>query len=235
MISIKIDAAAAQTALAEGGRKAQRSLAIALTKTAGLANDQIKREMPTTFDRPTPFTLNGTVVRPARYNQLTASVVFKDYQSRYLLAEVTGGQRRLKRFELALQHRGVMPKGWFAVPADGVALDAFGNLSRGVLAKIIAQLGTELLSGYQNTAKGQDALQRAKRKNGTFFAIQPGNKSGLPAGIYQRIAGSLGWRYRAVLIFVQTSKHTTRLRLDDIGQAAVSQHLQDEFNKAFSS
>lgn len=233
MISIKVDTSDLRRLLDDGGRKATRSMAIALSKTAVHAQAMVKQQLPQVFDRPTSFTLAGTVVRRATYQSLTAEVVAKDYQAKYLSPEVYGGQRKLKRFELALQARLALPKGWFVVPADGAPLDSFGNVSRGFIAKVIAQLGTELLSGYQNTAKGAKALGRAKAKNGTFFAIQPGNRQKMPPGIYQRVGTGFGQATRAVFIFVQAARYKQRLPLDRIAQDAVRTHLRSEFDQAF--
>ena len=141
----------------------------------------------------------------------------------------------MKRFELALQARLAMPKGYFAMPAKGVPLDGYGNVSRGFIAKVLSQLGTELLAGYQNTAKDAQAMARARKRNGTFFAMQPGNKQGLPPGIYQRIPGGLGHKTRAVFIFVRNTNYKVRLPFGKIVQDVYDREFRRLFAEALAA
>jgi hypothetical protein len=54
------------------------SAAIALTKTAKAAQEELRKEMEKAFDRPTPYALNSTYVRTANVNRLEAEVGIKD-------------------------------------------------------------------------------------------------------------------------------------------------------------
>jgi hypothetical protein len=222
--------------------KAQRCTAIALTKTASAAKAAIVADLPRIFDRPVAFTMNALVVRAARYERgsMTARVDFKDWQTKYMRNIIDGGAdmaaaRHLKRFELALQAVNAMPRGWVCVPAKGFPVDGYGNMGRGTLMKIVSQIGTELLSGYQNRTHDPKAMARNKKRNGTFFALQPGNKQGMPAGVYQRVRTGFGWGTRLVLAYVKSAKYTQRIKLKDYAQAAYQQHFQTEFNKAMNT
>jgi len=224
-------------------RKVERCAAIALTKTAQHSKVLLEAEMRSKLDRPTPFTLQGVVVRPANYRNSTieASIAFKDYQARYMDSMVAGlpFQRGLKRFEKALQAAGVMPKGWIATPARGLGLDGFGNVGRGFLMKIISQIGTELLSGYWNRSHDAKVIARNKKRNGTFFVMLPGNKQGLPPGIYQRrqfgvgIGSSFG--SRMVIVYVQGGRYAKRFDLQRIGNRAVDATFHFAFRAAMES
>ena len=135
MIKITIDTKALAAGLQATQRKVDRCAAIALTKTAQHAQKAVIAEMPRVFDRPTPYALRGTRVKPANYKtgRMEASVEFKTDVSKgtpaekYLHAEVFGGARRLKRFEVALQRIGVLPAGMVVVPGKGIKLDAYGS------------------------------------------------------------------------------------------------------------
>ncbi|WP_288843521.1 hypothetical protein [uncultured Deefgea sp.] len=249
MISIKIDNAQLKALTGNLPRKIQRCAAIALTKTAWHAKDETVRRMRTDIHRPTEFTLNALRVFPARYKSggdLVARVEPKYDQEKYLRNIVSGmgeTRRHLKRFEKSLQAGGVMPYGWVCVPAKGMTLDSHGNMGRGMIMKIISQIGVELLSGYQNRSRDKKVIARNKKRNGTFFAKQPGNKQGLPPGIYQRVAvgGGFGarngraWGTRMVFLFVKAAFYKPQIDFDAIGQKMVDRHFQNEFNKALAS
>ncbi|QKJ67471.1 hypothetical protein HQN60_12570 [Deefgea piscis] len=239
-VTITVDQGAIKALGANLGRKVQRSTAIALTKTAWQTKADVVEQMKSKIDRPTTFTLNSLVVRPAKYDRgsMTAKVEAKDWQEKYLRNIVSGvgeSKRHLKRFELALQAVNQMPRGWVAVPAKEFALDAYGGMGRGILMKIISQIGTELLSGYQNKSTDAKVKARNQKRNGTFFAMQPGNREGLPPGVYQRRRFGSGWGSRMVLAYVKQARYKPQIDLEKIAEKAVSEHFQTEFIKALQS
>ncbi|WP_028451870.1 hypothetical protein [Chitinilyticum aquatile] len=240
MIRISVDTSAVAQLGDKIARKAQRCTAIALTKTAQHAQREVVSDLGRVLDRPTPFTQRATVVKAAKYdrpNRMVASVQWKDWQAKYMQHMVAGNpaQRAPKRFELALQAAGVMPRGWYAVPARGLGLDGYGNVGRGFIMKIISQIGSELLDGYYNRSRDAKKLAVNKRRNGSFFVKLPGNREGLPPGIYQRIGGGLGQKTRMVLAYVQHAGYRPRFDLDQRGQQAVDRHFATEFQKAFAT
>ncbi|MFN3417406.1 MAG: hypothetical protein ACK4ZD_13945 [Caldimonas sp.] len=118
--------------------------ATALTRTAKRAQQAIIAEMPQVFDRPTPYTLNSTFVQPASVKTMTARVAVKDWASNngtlpedYLLPAVLGGGRKEKRFERNLRYAGLLARGERAVLGQEAPLDAFGNLRRGEMQRIL--------------------------------------------------------------------------------------------------
>ncbi|UXY13848.1 hypothetical protein N8I74_10995 [Chitiniphilus purpureus] len=253
MITLRPDPISLQRAEQVAADKARRCAAIALTRTAVLAQKLLRDEMSSVLDRPTPFTLSGTVVRPALYRRepIAAAVVFKDWQARYMDDVVLGlRQRGLKRFELALQAAGTMPRGWVCVPAAQAPRDAFGNVPRGLIMQIISQIGTELTGGYQNRSRPvskrvrnpdgtwrwvtQDsaASRRNKQRNGSFYAIQPGGDSKVPPGIYQRRASAHGSMTRMLFLFAPQAAYHQQIDLQRIGQEAMDRYYLREFEEA---
>jgi hypothetical protein len=93
-----------------------------LTEAAKAAQGGITRELPTIFDRPTPFTMRAIGIVPARKDTLTAEVFVKDIQAQYLKLEETGGTRQPKKTALVL-------------PTD-IKLDVYGNIPRGALQRM---------------------------------------------------------------------------------------------------
>jgi hypothetical protein len=214
---------------------------LALTKTAQRAAEAEVKEMRDVFRNPTPYTLSGVFVLPATSNRLTAEVKLKDDATkavpaaRYLAAQVSGGQRNLKRFERALQSVGAMPEGYRAVPGKGAQLDSFGNMSRGQIVQILAFFRAFPEMGYKAnmTDKSRARLARgSKRKQGiAYFVGQPGDR--LPLGIYQRMRFYGGDAIKPVMIFVRSAVYEARYDFEYVVEQTVKNEFAGEFAKAY--
>ena len=217
-------------------RRGNAAIATALTRTAVKIKQAVTQELPKVIDRPTRYTLNAFYVDTATANRLSASVYLKGIfksspRNHYLVPLIDGGDRNIKRFEKALQAKGAMPVGWHTVPGAGARIDANGNVSRGQIAQIISQLGTELLSGYTNTPQSLKAKMAAQRKaGGQFIAAMPGNRLKLKPGIYQR--ERIGRNLSPVLIFVKSTAYKQRIDFDGIAKRTIDQHLKPEMDRA---
>ena len=206
-----------------------RVTATALNRTAETAQDDLAGEMRRVFDRPTPRTLGGTYIRRATTKRLEVSVAFKDMgrgtpAGKYLQAQVFGGDRRPKRFEAALAARGILRTGEFAVPAPGVRLDRYGNLSGGLIMKILSQLGAQSEVGYAQNATPRSAARNRGRV--TYFARRDEGGSN---GIYER----RGNRVSPVILFVSDVSYTPRLDMDGVLQRAADREFGGYFFEAF--
>lgn len=111
-------------------RQVPFATARALTEMANAAAVANRRALPSIFDKPTPFTMAGIAVKPARKNDLVARVFVKDRQAEYLVLEETGGTRKPERSKHGGSGGGqalVMPK--------AIKRNAFGNIPfRGLAA-----------------------------------------------------------------------------------------------------
>ena len=191
----------------------------ALTLTAKQAQAAVVAEMTRVFDRPTPWALRGTYVKPATKTDLSALLWIKDDAGnggipadRFLRPEIESGPRRHKKFEKALIAAGVMPADMYAVPGARVPLDRYGNVTPGTLRAILSGIGAaERTAGYLANRTARSA-KRGKKK-ADYFVGRPGNGKG-PLGIWQRV----GRGARPILIFVK--QPTYRKRLDFYGVAA---------------
>jgi hypothetical protein len=233
-------------------RRLRAAVATALTRTAVKVRDEVRKELPSVFDRPSPHTVRNLRYLGASAKNLQAVVGFdieattdisgrvQSYSDagrgntpagKYLQFQVDGGQRRIKRFELALQAKGAMPRGWVSVPGEGARMDAYGNISRGQIAQIIAQLGTELLSGYTNTPQSINARILGQRKaGGQFLAVLPGGRTRLKPGVYQR--EFIGRNITPVLIYVKSADYKPRFDFYGIAQRKVDLILPVELEQA---
>lgn len=90
--------------------------ALALTTTAKDAQAEEIKQMSTRMDRPTPFTLKGVTIIPAKKNRLIATVLVKRIQEEYLQHQITGG---------TVNHRGAGT----GVPTKHKKLNKYGNIA----------------------------------------------------------------------------------------------------------
>lgn len=187
MIDLKLDIDSVQLAreISDIQRK-QIPFALVLAQTR-LATNRIKpgilKVMGQRLDRPTPTTQRSLFARAATKSR-GAMVWFKDQWTTgipadtYLQQAVQGGQRPHKRFEKSLIAQGLMKAGQYAVPNPGL-LNQYGNVSRGVMTRILSGLGAaEGGRGYQANATGS---KRSKRKGNAerYFVGTVGDDSGV--------------------------------------------------------
>jgi hypothetical protein len=202
--------------------------ATALTRTASaLARTVLPGEMQRVFDRPNRYTLNSLRSIGARRDKLTAAVWVKDDATNngtrpedYLLPSVAGGPRNEKRFERAMRYGGLLPSGWRAMPGQGAKLDAFGNLQRGEIQRILTATRTAFDPAQRKTAS---ARSRKNARNAPYFGVAPTvgrfvggeyreTRSRLQPGVYRREGRGI----KPVLIFTKTQPRY-RQRLDFVG------------------
>jgi hypothetical protein len=233
-------------------RRFNAAMATALTRTAVQVRDAVQAEMPRVLDRPTPYTTRQLRYVPAKADRLAAAVgfnvvnvtdergatiAFRDLgpgetpAGKYLQPNIEGGARRLKRMEEALRAIGALPNGWLAVPGQGAALDAYGNVSRGQVLQVLSQLRVQLLSGSDRNAsfnaRKQIAAQR--RAGGRYYVVPPG-KGKVQPGIYQR--EFVGRNITPVFIFVRGANYKRRFDFDGVSQRLAAQALPVEVNRA---
>lgn len=221
------------------GADAANVAAVELSRTAWEVRTAIKGEMSRAFDRPTQYTLNGVLVRPATRTRLEAHVWLKDQGSagkgtpadRYLAPQIVGGPRGLKGMEKALQARGLMHPGQFAVPAAGAQLDANGNVKRSQIVQILSQLQVQQRGGYESRRSDSSASRRAVGRQGvTYFAL-PDLRRGLKPGIYLKRKFGHGSAIRPVFIFTSAAQYQARLKFVEVADATVAERLPINVNR----
>jgi hypothetical protein len=200
----------------------------ALNATAeGIQTAEIEK-MKEVFDRPTSYTLNATYVKYASMQKLSAEVGFREFAGKgtpahkYLSPQIYGGDRNLKRFEKALQAKGVLPQGMFAVPGKGASLNGNGNMSAAQIIQILSYFDAFGEQGYKANMTDTKRAKMAKgtKKSGsslTYFVSKgPGsvNINGkpqhLPAGIYARFGFTWGSGIKCIIRFVKKPSYQKR-------------------------
>lgn len=201
--------------------------ALALTRTAQAVKAEERATLPRVFDRPTPFTRNSLRLQGATKTRQEARVWFKDPPrltelEHYLLPQVAGGARPQKRFEATLQRAGLLRPGMALVPTKAAPLDAYGNVRRGIYARILANLRTSPV-GANTPRGGRRGSGRAAKA--TFFFGDPGQHG---RGIWQRSSTSI------VPIFLETRmpQYRPRFAFFGIAEQVADARLGPEFDKA---
>lgn len=179
-------------------RRIRFNVAQSLTRTAKDAQEAIKANLPRVFDRPNNYTINSTYYSRATPENLTSSIQLKDQTggrgvpaSKYLAPSIFGGARNVKRVELALAGKGIVPNGMTVAPGSGAKLDSYGNVTRGQYGQIISQLGGQSI-----------AETKRKGKRGASYFV-PSENSKLHQGVWARNGASI----QPVLFFVTVPKY----------------------------
>ena len=218
MITVKIDGTQAVKAWLAGQQKQVRlGAARALTRMAGRVKDALPAVMEQELDRPTPFSKRGWFVRRATPSTLTATVQLMDRQAAYLRYQIAGGARQAG------------PRG-IKLPGN-IVLDTFGNIPRGLIAKLkaAAQNGTlgpavaKRLNAHGNRRKGAAPLQ--------LFLGRPAGPHwrNAPLGIWRRVPGNPG-KLIPVIVFEQRPAHyRPRFNPQRAAAGIVARHWRGEF------
>lgn len=218
-------------------RQRKFATVVALTRTAKAVKDAEVAEMARVFDRPTRYTLNALYVRPATMARPEASVGFKDFAGKgtpawkYLGPQIEGGARRRKRFETSLARAGLLPQGMFAVPGDAADLDAYGNMARGQIVKILSDLKAFGEVGYVANRRGRGNSRRRRRAE-RYFVGGFGRARPLPPGIYKRVGDGPAV---PVVAYVRAPRYRRRFDFFRIAERTVNATFQREFDRALAS
>lgn len=207
----------------------------ALTRLGQRVQKGLVEEMREKFDRPTPWTLKSTFLRPATKRKLEATVGIKDQayagnrqsSAQILSHQFAGGGRNVKALEHWLRRAGYLGGNEFVAPGAGAKLDRYGNMSRGQIQQILSQLHAGLDSA-QHASKSARSQRNVKRA-GKIFWSRGGH---LPRGAWQRHGLHL---VRPLLIAVPSPSYARRIDLHKLGEAIVRQHAQREFNQALEA
>lgn len=239
-IGIKVNTLAIERALQAAGNQAPYAQAVALTRTARDVQQAERGEMAKVFQNPTPYTLNALYLSAATKARLEARVWLKNaYGSKphYLAPQIEGGDRPQKRFEARLRMLGYMRADERAVPGEAMPIDAYGNMSRGLIVKILSQLRTAVTAGdFSNASNSKRS--RAKRAVAQYFVSQgtgsqrtgfgglKGKRTAyeqhLPRGVWERRAHAWGTSVRPALLFVPRAHYSRRWDFYGLAQRVIA-------------
>lgn len=234
--TFKVRGASAVAAIFSNMEKQSRfGIAKAVTKTAKDVERELKREMAAKTDRPTPYFLKSTFVRPATRQLLMARVGLKDrIFSKNGIASADrfghhfqGGPRVPKALELYLRRGGLLGGGEFIVPGAGVRLDAFGNMSRGQVQQVISQLriGIDPLAYASNSRRSKRNVRRSGR---IFWARGNARDGHLKRGAYIDMGPPIG--LRPLLVVVRAPAYKRRFDLPQLAANTIAKTWKENLN-----
>lgn len=218
--------------------------ALALTRTGQDVKRELEKEMARVFDRPTPYTLNSLYLAPATKQKLQAEVGLREFAgkgtpaSKYLLPQIRGGNRRVKRFESALERRGILPAGMYATPGSGAQMDSYGNMSRGQIVQVLSYFQSFGEQGYKAnmTDKGRRRLLKGSKRTGmmgySYFAIR--RKGRLAPGIYKKVPFSKGSAIKPVMLFTRAPSYSKRFDFYGVALRTSKARFQENFRAALA-
>lgn len=236
-------------AIARARNQVPFALARALTKTGQAVKDAQRKEIERVFDRPTPYTRNSVFLRPATKQRLEAEVWLKDgnRKTHFLLPQIEGGPRQLKRFEQRLVMTGYMQPTERAVPGEGARLDVYGNISRGQINQILSQLKTAVVLGDYSNASDSKRSRAKRAKEAYFVSRGPGSWTGrgawkngkksqhLPRGVWvRRSFGAWGTAVKPVLLFVPKVSYRSRYEFYRLSRQVVDRDFAQNFRDSWA-
>jgi hypothetical protein len=205
---------------------------VALTRTARATSLHLGGVIKRVFDRPVPFTQNAVTWLWATADKLMLDVFVRfnagkgTPASKYLRAQVYGGERAQKRSEVALAQsiltRDVMGNRGYWVPGPGVKLDAYGNVPGSTMRRILSEL---------KVAGDQSMTARSRKRNKRYRAERyfiPTKASGLAPGVWVERAG----RIEPALFFVHSPRYSQRFDFFGEGMRFAEQRYPVEIAQA---
>ncbi|RVD65258.1 hypothetical protein [Mesorhizobium sp. M7A.F.Ca.ET.027.03.2.1] len=228
-ISLESNIAAWKDGLDRFAGQVPFATAKALTATANEVRADHRDLLPLLFDRPTPYTLNSLQVTPATKQHLNAIVGFRDSprsRQHYLMPQVEGGSRPHKGFEKWLIGNGVMSSSEYAVPASGLRLNAYGNVSPGVITQILSQLAASPDAMQWETSRSR---KRAGSTRSRYFIPKPGGA--LRRGIWRRSGKG---KIEPLFLFVSSVGYSVKYNFFDLSQRIAERSFPRQFEAALA-
>lgn len=197
----------------------------------------LQKHMGKVFDKPVARTLRSVKIKTGTKAKPVTSIWIDDEPgkgiapAKYLMAEIFGGVRHQKRFERALQAKGLMPPGTFAVPGPGAPLDGSGNIPGSFIVQLLSYFAAFSEQGYRAnmTQKRKAKIHGIKRSTGGyktiggvmyFVANGRGRSYHLAPGIYKK-TGIHGVDITPLILFVKSPAYTVRLQFEKIVEGTV--------------
>jgi hypothetical protein len=208
-ISVKVDLSGLERMLQRLEKKqVPYATALALTRTAQDAATALNAELPQYISKPTSFTQKAFTQRKAEKHDLRAVVFAKGVQAKYLRYQVLGGDRAPNKKAQRLP--------------SNINLNAFGNIPRGEITRLIALAKA---GGRLTKYKGKKLGISSKLD---LFYGDPGH--GKPPGIYKRVVQGGQHILVPLIVFTQQSVHyKPRFPMRAIVQRVVNQRFRAHF------
>lgn len=239
MLTISVNAARLMAGLSAAQKGTGFAATVALTRTARAVTPAFGREVTRVFDRPTPTTQNAFYWQPATKDRTVLTIGIKDFlpkgtaAAKYLLAEIEGGSRRLKRSERQLSRSGIMGNRGFWVPGAGLRLNAYGNVTGPQMVRILSAVKAFGEEGYLGNVTARSKRRTVSARAGErYFVPRPG--SGLAPGVWLEKGSGKRRRIVPILLFVPTVSYRKRFDFFGLGERLVRMRYPQELRQAIA-
>ena len=233
-LGARTNLAAFRNGLSDAHRKqVPYALALAVTDMAQRAKVDVQASMKATFNHPNSYTLGAVFATKATKANPRAIVGLKDQAGSgstpawmYLAPEIDGGERRRKRFEIALGLPG------YIVPGPGAQLDGSGNISRAQLGAILSALGqngSALRPATQAKLAGRKVGRVPKGASSPYYLQR---KAGRPQAIYKELGG--GDSVPVLFFTQQAPEYSKRWDLGAVVLSSLEHSRKDAFASAWA-
>lgn len=214
------------------GEQAPMAVAKSLTAIAVKARNAEKAKMAQVFDRPTPYALNSMFIKMATPELLEAKIWVRPVggidaqEQKFLGMEVFGSEagktRRHKPFEKQLIYKGIMPEYMYAVPTRSMPRDAYGNMSRGELIRLLSYLGA-----IAEVRTRMNRKPSSKRKiNYAYLYVREKNGNYQP-GIYKLT----NKRLDRIIAFIPNPSYDPKFPFHDVGAGVFRENWRETVNE----
>lgn len=237
-IDIRMDVAKLRRELNAAQQQIPYATALAINELLKVAAPVVQAYIDRTIDRPTPWTRNSyRVLKWAKKTDLTGEVGFKDMENiggrgtpagKYLQPEMEGSARQSKGLERLLSARGLISNGEYLVPSKFIKLDQYGNVPKGVVQKMIANLDAGF-DRYNNTPSGG---ARGGKKKAEYFFTRRGVRGARMTAIWQNF-GVKGKQHAIPAFIVVRSAPRYKKTFDHV--SVVKQYVELNFPVAFEA
>jgi len=231
--------------------KIKTAMVSAINQGAYAGKMAAENEIKSVFDRPTPWIQKSPRYWKATKAKPEARIDLDFWGNKQgvssedvLRAEITGGQRKLKRFERALAAVGVLPQGMMIRPGPEAKMDAYGNMQAGQIVQILSFFRAFGEQGYKAnmTDKGHAKLGRDNKRTGAkgfqYFAIQK-RWGRLGPGIYQRFVHTIPSEVtgkpitvssvKKVMHFIKPPSYQQRIKFYEVAGKAAREQVDKSF------
>lgn len=238
-INVRMTGAESTMATLRGmGKQVRFATARALTQTAHAVNNEIKADLASQVQGgATPYTLRAFQVTGATRDTLQATVALRDTAptggtnySAALGHLFTGGGRRHKKLEGWLRSRNLIPVGYMIAPGPKAPLDARGNFRMSALKEMFGILGSQT----RNLQEWRRSGKRGQYKAIGFFIARPGDKSGLPPGIWRRITTGNSSTVEPWIMFINPVSYRQKFDLEKIARRTVERVFKANFDRSLA-
>jgi len=204
-----------------------------LNNTAFKARAAVIEEMKRVFDRPTPWALRRVYYDKATRERLYARIYMaedrlEDKAPGFMLP-LEGGPRGQKPWEKLLARKGIIGDNQVLLPRQGVETNQYGNVSPGLIRRILSGLQAGSDATQDSPLQGQGYRgTRAKRKVKRRYDAKK-NREGVVT-IWQ-------WeddKFTPLFTTVTRTRYKKRLRVNDVVDEVVDKILWDEFMAAMA-